>query len=147
MRKVVTPPRLCGATPMAAGGAHGGFRVPKGDVVGLCSPTTNADGRYWQNPTEFDPNRYAPGGAEADTWSSRSSEHGPNTAKMLSFGGGHHMCTGRRFAYLQISTIWSILLRDFNLELLSEVPPPNYNDMVVGPKGPINVRYTRKKKI
>ena len=43
-----------------------------------------------------------------------------------------------------MSTIWSILLRDFDLEMLSHVPPPNYNDMVVGPNGPITVRYRRK---
>jgi len=45
-----------------------------------------------------------------------------------------------------VSAIWSILLRDFDLELVSEVPVPNYEDMVVGPKGPILVRYKRKVK-
>jgi len=38
------------------------------------------------------------------------------------------------------------LLRDFDLELISPVPEPKYNDMVVGPAGPVQVRYKRKPK-
>jgi NADPH-ferrihemoprotein reductase len=64
---------------------------------------------------------------------------------MLSFGGGAHMCSGRRFGYLQVSTIWSILLRDFELEMVTPLPKPAYNDMVVGPDAPIMMRYKRKK--
>lgn len=40
--------------------------------------------------------------------------------------------------------IWTILLRDFDLELISPVPKPAYQDMVVGPDGPINVKFKRK---
>jgi len=47
---------------------------------------------------------------------------------------------------LQVSAIWTILLRDFEMELISEVPEPNYEDMVVGPKGPVRIRYRRKAK-
>ena len=63
---------------------------------------------------------------------------------MLSFGGGAHMCSGRRFGYLQVSTIWAILLRDFDMEMVTPVPKPAYNDMVVGPDAPILMRYKRK---
>ena len=62
------------------------------------------------------------GGDEADYWNTKSVEHGAQSGLMLSFGGGHHMCTGRRFGFLQITTIWSVILRDFDLELISEVP-------------------------
>ena len=40
-------------------------------------------------------------GTEELTWSSRTVEHGKQGGAMLSFGGGHHMCTGRRFGFLQ----------------------------------------------
>lgn len=45
----------------------------------------------------------------------------------------------------QVSTIWTILLRDFEMELVSSIPPPAYNDMVVGPAGPIMIKYKRKR--
>ena len=44
----------------------------------------------------------------------------------------------------QVSTIWTILLRDFDLEMTTPLPKPAYNDMVVGPDAPIHVRYKRK---
>ena len=52
----------------------------------------------------------------------------------------------RRFrdAALQVSTIWSILLRDFELQMTTPLPKPAYNDMVVGPDAPIMMRYKRK---
>jgi len=63
---------------------------------------------------------------------------------MLSFGGGAHMCSGRRFGYLQVSTIWTILLRDFDMEMVTPLPKPAYNDMVVGPDAPIMMKFKRK---
>lgn len=40
---------------------------------------------------------------------------------------------GQNFAYLQIKTIWSVLLRNFDFELLDPVPEPNYTSMVCTP--------------
>jgi sterol 14-demethylase len=42
---------------------------------------------------------------------------------------------GEQFAYMQIKTIWSVLLRNFELELVSPLPKPDFEAMVVGPKG------------
>jgi len=122
-------------------GAH---TIPKGDVVGLCAPASNLDHRYWHDALAFKPERFAKDGPEASTFDSRSVGHGLQQGFMLSFGGGAHMCSGRRFGFLQVSTIWTILLRDFELEMTTPVPKPAYNDMVVGPDGPITVRYRRK---
>ena len=122
----------------------GPFTIPKGDVVGVCAPATNLDPRYWHDADEFRPSRFAAGGAEADTFDSRSVGHGLQQGMMMAFGGGAHMCSGRRFGFLQVSTIWSILLRDFDMEMTTPVPKPAYNDMVVGPDGPIMVKYKRK---
>ena len=62
----------------------------------------------------------------------------------IGFGGGRHGCMGQNFAYLQIKTIWSVLLRNFEFELLDPFPEPNFESMVIGPK-PCRVRYTRCK--
>ncbi|KAH0852863.1 hypothetical protein HID58_093648 [Brassica napus] len=62
----------------------------------------------------------------------------------ISFGGGSHGCLGEPFAYLQIKAIWSHLLRNFELELVSPFPEMDWNAMVVGIKGNVMVRYKRR---
>lgn len=44
----------------------------------------------------------------------------------------------------QIKAIWSVLLRNFEFEMLDPVPEADYDSMVIGPK-PARVRYTRRK--
>jgi sterol 14alpha-demethylase len=102
------------------------------------------DPRYWHDAAMFKPARFGGGGDEKDTFDSRTVGHDLVQGMMLSFGGGAHMSSGHRFGYLQVSIIWAILLRDFDMELVTPVPPPAYNDMVVGPDGPIRMRYRRK---
>ncbi len=41
-------------------------------------------------------------------------------------------------------TIWSVILRNFELEMVDPMPEANYDGMVVGPK-PCRVRYRRRK--
>ena len=44
----------------------------------------------------------------------------------------------------QVKTILSVLLREYDIEMVGELPPTNFEAMVVGPKGKCNVRYTKK---
>ena len=46
---------------------------------------------------------------------------------------------------VQIKTIWSILLRNFELELISPFPEIDWDSLVVGPKGKVMLRYRRRK--
>lgn len=43
-----------------------------------------------------------------------------------------------------MKTIWSVLLRNFEFELVDPFPEPNYDSMVIMPK-PCRVRFTRRK--
>ncbi len=45
---------------------------------------------------------------------------------------------------VQIKTIWAVLLRNFDLEMIDPFPEPDYESMVVGPKI-CRVRYQRRK--
>ena len=78
----------------------------------------------WDDPSAFKPDRFAPGGTEELTWSSRTVEHGKQGGAMLSFGGGHHMCTGRRFGFLQV-TLPTPYPTPPNPSPLPPEPPPN----------------------
>ena len=62
----------------------------------------------------------------------------------IGFGGGIHQCMGQQFGYCQVKTILSWLNRNYDMEIVSEFPEPDYTAMVVGPKGKPMVRYVRK---
>ncbi len=49
-----------------------------------------------------------------------------------------------KFAYLQVKTIWSILLRKFDCELCQEHPQLDYSALVVGPKSPCMIKFKHK---
>ncbi len=86
------------------------------------------------NPAAYDPDRFAP----------PREEDKKRPYSFIGFGAGRHACIGQNFAYLQIKAIWSVLLRNFDFELLDPVPAADYNSMVVGPM-PCRVKYTRRK--
>lgn len=48
------------------------------------------------------------------------------------------------YVCVQIKSIWSVLLRGFEFELVDSFPEPDFESMVVGPK-PCRVHYKRRK--
>jgi sterol 14alpha-demethylase len=86
-------------------------------------------------PERYDPDRFAPGREE--------DRRAPYA--LIGFGGGKHRCIGQTFAYQQIKVLWSVLLREFDLELASRGHEPDYATFVVGPRQPCRVRYRRRR--
>ena len=57
---------------------------------------------------------------------------------------GRHRCVGESFAYIQIKTIWSVLLRKYEFDLCDGFfPPVNYSTMIHTPLKPI-IKYRRR---
>lgn len=110
------------------------YTVPKGDICCASPNFQHMMPGLFTHPKTYDPERYAPGREEDKR----------KQFSFIGFGGGRHGCLGQNFAYLQIKTIWTVLLRNFDFELLDPVPPPNYKTIVVGPL-PCRVRYVRRK--
>ena len=51
---------------------------------------------------------------------------------------GRHRCIGESFAYVQIKTIWSVLLRKYEFDLVdNHFPPVNYQTMIHIPTNPV----------
>jgi sterol 14-demethylase len=111
--------------------------IPKDDIV-VVSPTVSMRlPTTFTKPDVFDPDRFAAG----------REEHKLPFA-YLGFGGGMHSCMGQVFAFVQVKTILSVLMRDYEMEMESStLPEIGYNDMVVGPRGNCNVQYKRKTKV
>ncbi|XP_058092892.1 sterol 14-demethylase [Magnolia sinica] len=111
------------------------YDIPKGHIVATSPAFANRLPYIYQDPDKYDPDRFAPG---------REEDKAAGAFSYISFGGGRHGCLGEPFAYLQIKAIWSHLLRNFELELVSPFPENDWNAMVVGVKGKVMVRYKRR---
>uniref|UniRef100_A0A669QPX8 Lanosterol 14-alpha demethylase n=1 Tax=Phasianus colchicus TaxID=9054 RepID=A0A669QPX8_PHACC len=62
----------------------------------------------------------------------------------IPFGAGRHRCIGENFAYVQIKTIWSTLLRLYEFDLINDYfPSINYTTMIHTPNNPV-IRYKRR---
>ena len=60
----------------------------------------------------------------------------------IPFGAGRHRCIGESFAYVQIKTIMSTLLRMYKLELVDGYfPEVDFTTLIHTPKRPI-IRYS-----
>lgn len=112
----------------------GGYTIPVGDVAMVSTQVSGRLPELFDNPDVWDPERFAPGREE--------DRRAPFS--YLGFGGGRHGCMGEGFAYLQVKTIWAVLLRTFELTAVGPLPLPDFGAMVVGPKGATTVRYRRR---
>lgn len=114
----------------------GRFEIPENDYVVASPSIAGMLPDVFANPQQWDPDRFLPP-REEDKVAPYS---------FLGFGAGRHGCMGEGFAYVQVKTLWSILLKTFDLEAVGEqVPEANYNALVVGPNlGTCKVRYRRK---
>ncbi|OAY43814.1 sterol 14-demethylase [Manihot esculenta] len=112
------------------------YDIPKGHIVATSPAFANRLPHIYKDPDRYDPDRFAVG---------REEDKVAGAFSYISFGGGRHGCLGEPFAYLQIKAIWSHLLRNFELELVSPFPEIDWNAMVVGVKGKVMVRYKRRK--
>mmetsp|Transcript_43 Transcript_43/g.89 ORF Transcript_43/g.89 Transcript_43/m.89 type:complete len:480 (+) Transcript_43:53-1492(+) len=111
------------------------YVIPKGDIVFTSPAVGHRLPDVFDKPDEYDPDRYAEG----------REEHKQPFA-FLGFGGGMHACMGQNFGYMQVKTILTVLLRQYDFELIDKFPEADYTAMVVGPKeGTCKVRYSKKK--
>ncbi|KAK4687203.1 hypothetical protein P7C73_g2915, partial [Tremellales sp. Uapishka_1] len=145
MRKVISdiavPPSL--SSPAGEGAA---YVIPKGNFI-LASPgVSQMDPRIWADSNEWNPHRWSEdNGAAADSRvaygdKGEQVDYGfgavskGTESPYQPFGAGRHRCVGEQFAYLQLTTIFSYIVRGYTMKLEGkEVPKPNYRTMIVLP--------------
>ncbi len=115
---------------------YNGYHVPAGGLAMVSPAVSHRLPECFHLPHSYDPDRFTPERAE----DSKS----PYT--LIGFGGGRHRCIGQAFAYQQVKVIGTVLLRQFDLELVHQNYEPDYTTFVVGPRQPCLVRYRRKHK-
>jgi len=133
------------------------YIVPKGHYV-LASPAVSqADPRIWRNALSWDPYRWSdPEGVAAQALATYTDEKGEKIdygfgavskgteSPYQPFGAGKHRCIGEQFAYLQLGTIITTIIRRLELRI-DQVPEHNYHTMITMPKTPRHISYRRRK--
>jgi cytochrome P450 len=119
IRKIIAPFRIPGTN----------YVLPPGDFL-MCAPGVSAiDPEYWDDPSEFYPERWADKAYEesdekVDFGYGMVSKGG--NSPYLPFGAGRHRCIGEQFANLQLATIVATFVREVKWTTNPVVPKPDY---------------------
>ncbi|KAA1081585.1 Lanosterol 14-alpha-demethylase [Puccinia graminis f. sp. tritici] len=153
MRKVKSPitvPRT-----LASHNEDTPYIIPSSNFVLAAPGASQIDPAIWSSPDEFEPSRwlkltspFKAGGGETQEemvdYGFGMISSGANSP-FLPFGAGRHRCIGEQFAYLQLSTLGATVIRNCELELVSnQFPKPDYTTMLVCPIKPRDVKFTRR---
>ncbi|GAA1808169.1 cytochrome P450 [Nocardioides hankookensis] len=115
-----------------------GHVIPPGTVVAASPRVSNRIAADFPEPERFDPTRYL----------DERQEDLQNRWTWIPFGAGKHRCVGNAFAMMQMKAIFSVILRDYEFEMVQ--PPESYRDdvskMVIQLQQPCRVRYRRRQK-
>ncbi|WP_372734464.1 cytochrome P450 [Nocardioides sp.] len=115
-----------------------GHTIPAGTMVGASPRVSNRIAEDFPDPDRFDPGRYI----------DPRQEDLQNRWTWIPFGAGKHRCVGNAFAMMQMKAIFSVILRDYEFEMLQ--PAEDYRDdtskMVIQLAQPARVKYRRRAK-
>ncbi|MEU1981399.1 cytochrome P450 [Nocardia sp. NPDC019395] len=115
-----------------------GHSISEGDHVAATPAISNRLPEDFPNPESFDPGRYI----------DPNQEDLVNRWTWIPFGAGRHRCVGAAFALMQLKAIFSVLLRDWEFEMVqpSETYRNDHSKMVVQLQQPCRVRYRRRRR-
>ncbi|KAK6958286.1 Sterol 14-alpha demethylase [Daldinia eschscholtzii] len=122
------------------------------DKVLLASPLmTHLNEEHFTNPLVWDPHRWddiveVENKEDIVDYGYGAMSKGTRSP-YLPFGAGRHRCIGEKFAYLNLVTIVSTLVRNFKFATVdgkSWVPPTDYTSMFSRPVQPAHIRWERR---
>ena len=110
--------------------------IPSGSMVGASPWVSNRIAEDFPDPGAFVPDRYV----------APREEDRENPWTWIPFGAGRHRCVGAAFALMQLKAIFSVLLRDWELELAqpADTYQADLSKMVIQLRQPVRVRYRRR---
>ncbi|MDX1946170.1 MAG: cytochrome P450 [Pirellulaceae bacterium] len=103
--------------------------IPAGTNVLMSQWIVHRDGRWYERPNEFDPDRWADGLAARL----------PKYA-YFPFGGGPRVCIGNTFAMLEAILVLAQVAQQFELELVTRPPVKLLPAITLRPGQPIEIR-------
>jgi cytochrome P450 len=115
----------------------GGYTLPEGAVVLISQWVVQRDERWWPDPQRFDLDRWANGAGgppDRPKWS------------YFPFGGGSRSCIGEAFAWMEAVLVLATIAREWRVEAVGPRHPELQPTITLRPKGPLNVRVSRRAK-
>ena len=101
----------------------GGYPIPAGTNVFMSQWVMHRDFRYFDNPEEFNPDR----------WADDLSKRLPTYA-YFPFGGGPRVCIGKSFAMMEAVLVVATITQKFQLALMPEHPIVLQPSITLSPK-------------
>ena len=111
----------------------GGYHVAAGTTILMSPWVIHRDPRFFENPTEFRPQR----------WSGDLARQLPRFA-YFPFGGGPRICIGNRFAMMEAMLILATIVQRFRLEWLCDRPVVPFASITLRPQGGVWVRLAAR---
>lgn len=108
----------------------GDYPVPAGTAVRISPLTIQLNERYWQNPKQFDPDRFID-----------PSSITPNTH--IPFGAGPRLCAGRNFAMMEMILIIAKTLMNYKLSY-NGAPVESLPLTTLRSKGDIHINFKER---
>ncbi|HSR51006.1 MAG TPA: cytochrome P450 [Acidobacteriota bacterium] len=102
-----------------------GHRISAGTDVLISTYGLQRNPRYWPQPDQFKPRRFACGTSSAAPWT------------YIPFGGGPRSCVGSRFGLTEALLVVVTVLRKFSLELVSAPDPLEEPLLTLRPRQPL----------
>jgi cytochrome P450 len=112
----------------------GGYDVPKGVQLSLSIYAMHRSARYFENPDQFDPERFSP----------EREKQIPRYA-YLPFGGGPRVCIGNMFAMMEARLVLATVAARYDLALLPEPPVVPEQLVTIRPRYGIQMQIHARK--
>ena len=110
-----------------------GYHIPAGAMVVVSPIFTHHMPEWWDDPWRFDPERFG----------EKRAEHERHSHQFIPFGGGPHMCLGKRFAEAQVTTVLYHLLRRYRFHVPASYTMPVQQAPISKPKDSLPVWLER----
>ncbi len=108
------------------------YLIPKGTILAI-SPFVEHHGvENFPHPHKIDPARW-------DNWSDNNVKE-----KFLPGGLGYFGCIGMNLAIQFLTCTWQVLLKNYDLEIVGEIPRLKERLILLPPKKPIRVKYSKR---
>ncbi len=111
----------------------GGYEVAPGAVALLIVNNVHRHPDFWQNPDQFDPERF-----------SLDRKENRNRYAWSPFGAGPHLCIGNNFALLEGTLLLAMMARHLTFEPIVALPRPPALAVTLKPRDGLRVRVTRR---
>ncbi|GJQ86598.1 CYP315A1 [Trypoxylus dichotomus] len=109
-----------------------GYRIPKNTLVILSIFTSGRDPKYFENPAEFQPDRWL---------RDQSANHKQMIQATVPFAIGARSCIGRKIAEIQLQMALSELVRKYSISLENEENIEMVLKMVAVPSKPVKLKF------